>query len=104
MTQAVRGSGRVCVVEFGTVATKLRRCSGRVGSGRFVTPLHGPRTDSVCDPTRPPTHGHSPYMSRLSGQVYDRGTKSADPSGPWVGSGRVGVVEFGRTCERARWL
>jgi len=45
-----------------------------------------PRTSSATQPDQ--THGQSPYMSRLSGRVWN-------PSGPWVWSGRVRVVEFG---------
>ena len=43
------------------------------------------------------SHKPSPHMSRLSGQVYDQTTFAdvcGDPSGPWVWSGRVRVVEF----------
>ena len=73
-------------------------------SGPCQIPLHGP-TDFVCDPTRPDqTHGQSPYMSRLSGQVYTtrqslRGLVR-DPSGPSVWSGRVRVVEFRNDATR----
>jgi len=61
-------------------------------------------TGRLC-PTRPDqTHGQSPYMSRLSGPVYDQ-TESADvcgdPSGLWVWSGRVCVVEFRNDTTRS---
>ena len=66
-----------------------------VGSGRVVSEFHytNPRTLSATRPDQ--THGQSPYMSRLSGQVYDQIKTTdvcGDPSGPWFWSGRVRVV------------
>ena len=63
-----------------------RLCRSLVGCGRVVSKFHytDPRTLSETRPDQ--IHGHSPYMSRLSGQVYD--------SGLWVWSGRVREMEF----------
>jgi len=97
--------------------------AGRFWSCRFQSPLQGPdptRPDHTCPRLRPDfrqslvrvkfhymdpadfasrpdqTHRQSSHMSRLSGQVYDqkkvRGLVG-DPSGLWVWSGRVRVVE-----------
>ena len=61
-------------------------------SGPCQIPLHGP-TDFVCDPTRPDqTNGQSPYMRTRLRPDKVRGLVG-DPSGPWVWSGRVRVVE-----------
>ena len=69
------------------VGSVLCQTLSLVGSGlSFPNPLY---TDhGLClrpDQTRPDPRGQSPYMSRLSGQVYDQ-TKSGglvgDPSGP----------------------
>ena len=67
------------------------------------TDLHG-----LCDQTRSDqTDVQSPYVSRLSGQVYDQ-TKSGglvgDPSGSLVWSGRVRLVEFGHNCTWTRYV
>ena len=95
-----------CACRAGGVCQKYALSYSRVPLDRL--------TDFVCDLTRPDplgvlndyalyksthsltqTHRQCPYMSRLSGQVYDQ-TKSAglvgDPSGPWVWSGLVGSV------------
>ena len=65
-----------------------------VGSGRLVSKFHytDPGTLSATRPDQTRlTDKVSPYMSRLSGQVYDQ---TGDPSGPWVWSGRVRAVEL----------
>jgi len=89
------GSGRVLVrvVKFGRGRDRLCRWSGLVvlflNSTTRTHGLHATRPDQ--------THGQSPYVSRLSGQVYDQ-TKSADLSETRAvlesGLGRVRVVEF----------
>jgi len=78
-------SGRICVllVEFGAGPTTLCRWSGPTVSF--------PNSTTWTDPTRPDqTRRQSPYMSRLSGKVYDR-TESAEAV---RGSGLVGSVQW----------
>ena len=87
----------------GTVRSGLCPCSGirhgrgqtlsLVGSGRAVSKFHYTRTHGLClrpDPTRP-TDKEIEWASLRPDKV--RGL-AGDPSGPWVWSGRVRVVEF----------
>jgi len=112
-------SGLLCVrvEEFGTGRARLCRLSGLVVSFLSSTTRTRPNTSAPAtgsptksgpceipllrlrpDQTRPDqTHvGQNPYMSRLSGQVYDQ-TKSADLSETQAvrGSGLVGSVYSG---------
>jgi len=87
--RGLSGRVRVHVVEYCTGRARLCRWSGLVVSKFNHT---DPWTSSAS--LRPDqTHGQSPYMLRLSGQVYDQ-TKSADLSETRAvrGSGLVGSV------------
>jgi len=70
-----------------------RQTLSLVGSGRVISKFHhtDPRTLSATRPNQ--THGQSPYVSRLCGQIYDQ-TKSADLSETRAvcGSGLVGTA------------
>ena len=65
-------------------------------SGPCLIPLHGP-TDFVCNPTGPDPQTESVHVEieRTSLRSDRVGGLVGDPSGPWVWSGRVLVVEFG---------
>ena len=93
-TLSLVGSGRVVSKFHCTNPTRHVRACDQV-SDKVCSPcrIHytDPRTLSAIRPDQ--THGQSPYMSRLSGQVYDQ-IKSADLSETQAvrGSGLVGSV------------
>ena len=62
-----------------------------VGSGRVVSKFH------YTDPTRPDPRTKSVHVEveRTSPRLDKVGGLVGDPSGPWVWSGRVRLVEFG---------
>jgi len=64
-------------------------------SGPYQIPPYGP-TDFVCDPTRPDPRTKSVHVEieRTSLRLDKVRGLIGDPSGPWVWSGRVRVVEF----------
>ena len=80
-------SGPVREVEFGTAPTRLCRWSGVVASFLNSTT----RTHGLC--SRPGQTKSVHVETEQTSQRPDGGLVG-DPSGPWVWSGRVPVVEF----------